>query len=587
MAQDSIDSNFNRLQLHDDADRLIIGLDFGTTYSGIAYGFSSSHKGGPIAILEWPGAKGRTFMKAPTTIRYDDHDKKSFKWGYELDQYGSEKIEGIKLLLDPEQTKPLYVPTTDTKAELQKLGKPPVEVASDYIGAIYKHAMNKIEKQWPADFLSMLQKKFILSVPAVWSDKAKDSTLRAARQAGIHNVDLIKEPEAAALYTLHDVKDKALKIGDAFVVCDAGGGTVDLISYEITKLDPLELRELVPGTGKLAHYSQLFADILEVAVGKEQFIELRNTEGFRFAMRQFDESIKPGFNPFEDPDADPKITIPFPNANLKDDPTNFIKSNCYTLTNDTLCKIFQPLVDDIRNLVKDQVNCVKIKRMEEQRPNATEVKAIFLVGGFGASNYLRECLQQANPNIQIIQPHDAWSAIVKGAVLSQLPQEQTATVTTTIAARHYGVCALSPVEAGDEAQPVVWDSFKERNRVLKLTWMTYAKGDDIQRDQEIKFPFYRSIKQDYTENDLIFEDELIESDAVNPPKYPGVTKTNCTLTADFHNVPSAQFHHEVDKHGRPYYEVHYDLVVKLKAASMKFSAQINGKDMGSVEVKYG
>ena len=42
-----------------------------------------------------------------------------------------------------------------------------------------------------------------------------------------------------------------LKVGDAFVLCDAGGGTVDLISYEITKLDPtLELRELVPGTGK-------------------------------------------------------------------------------------------------------------------------------------------------------------------------------------------------------------------------------------------------------------------------------------------------------------------------------------------------
>ena len=41
----------------------------------------------------------------------------------------------------------------------------------------------------------------------------------------------------------------ALKVGDAFVLSDAGGGTVDLISYEITRLDPLELRELVPGTG--------------------------------------------------------------------------------------------------------------------------------------------------------------------------------------------------------------------------------------------------------------------------------------------------------------------------------------------------
>jgi uncharacterized protein YxjI len=41
------------------------------------------------------------------------------------------------------------------------------------------------------------------------------------------------------------------KVGDAFVICDAGGGTVDLISYEITQLKPsLELKELVPGKGR-------------------------------------------------------------------------------------------------------------------------------------------------------------------------------------------------------------------------------------------------------------------------------------------------------------------------------------------------
>jgi hypothetical protein len=40
------------------------------------------------------------------------------------------------------------------------------------------------------------------------------------------------------------------QIGDAFVICDAGGGTVDLISYEIVNLTPkLELKELVPGKG--------------------------------------------------------------------------------------------------------------------------------------------------------------------------------------------------------------------------------------------------------------------------------------------------------------------------------------------------
>ena len=90
----------------------------------------------------------------------------------------------------------------------------------------------------------------ILVVPAVWSDAAKNATVQAAEAAGFSPVTLIKEPEAAALYTMHSL-DFTLKVGDAFVVCDAGGGTVDLISYEVTGLTPsLQLKELVPGTGK-------------------------------------------------------------------------------------------------------------------------------------------------------------------------------------------------------------------------------------------------------------------------------------------------------------------------------------------------
>jgi hypothetical protein len=68
--------------------------------------------------------------------------------------------------------------------------------------------------------------------------------------AGMTSVTMIKEPEAAALYTMHSI-EVALRIGEAFVLCNAGGGTVDLITYEVVKLEPvLELRELVPGTGR-------------------------------------------------------------------------------------------------------------------------------------------------------------------------------------------------------------------------------------------------------------------------------------------------------------------------------------------------
>jgi len=69
-------------------------------------------------------------------------------------------------------------------------------------------------------------------VPAVWSDAAKDATLTAAKLAGMGpELMMISEPEAAAVYTLQAIQPNYLKVGDNFVVVDAGGGTVDLISY--------------------------------------------------------------------------------------------------------------------------------------------------------------------------------------------------------------------------------------------------------------------------------------------------------------------------------------------------------------------
>lgn len=100
------------------------------------------------------------------------------KWGYELDEFDTHKVEGIKLLLDPDQPRPLYLAVSDVQAELERLPKEPIDIAADYIEALYKHSMAVISGKWPEGFLSLLQKKFVLTVPAVWSDKAKDSTLR-------------------------------------------------------------------------------------------------------------------------------------------------------------------------------------------------------------------------------------------------------------------------------------------------------------------------------------------------------------------------------------------------------------------------
>lgn len=93
-----------------------------------------------------------------------------------------EVVQGIKLLLDPDQAQPIYLPISTAKSDPKRLPKPPMDVAADIIKATYQHAMAEIETQIPAEYLPMCQRQYVLSVPAVWSDKAKDLTLQVAFQ---------------------------------------------------------------------------------------------------------------------------------------------------------------------------------------------------------------------------------------------------------------------------------------------------------------------------------------------------------------------------------------------------------------------
>ncbi len=78
---------------------------------------------------------------------------------------------------------------------------------------------------------------------------------------------IISEPEAAALYALDALDPHHLQIDDTFVLCDAGGGTCDLITYTLSALKPvMKLTEAIPGSGSLCGASFLnrrFQEFLE------------------------------------------------------------------------------------------------------------------------------------------------------------------------------------------------------------------------------------------------------------------------------------------------------------------------------------
>ncbi|OXV07229.1 hypothetical protein Egran_05006, partial [Elaphomyces granulatus] len=513
-------------------EKLIIALDFGTTFSGIAYCFVNQRDAKVAAIMDWPGASGQSVPKIPTLIRYDPDNNKKFAWGASANRTSDSvknNIVGVKLLLDPSQERPCYLPTENLLKDLSMLPKQPVEIA--------------------------------------------------AKVAGIFPVTLIKEPEAAALYTIHSL-GFALSAGDAFVVCDAGGGTVDLISYEVVSLTPvLQLKELVPGTGGMAGslgLNQRFAESVKRLVGDDQWEVLRQSRGFFHAQKSFETEVKRSFRGH----ADEEYFITFPMATLEDNPEAGLEANCWTMTGKDLEDIYEPLIADVLKLIDEQVTSAMIKRP------GRDLRGIFLVGGFGSSQYLKTRVEKRHPGIQVLQPMDAWAAIVKGAALSKLPRE--AAIISTCAARHYGVEAWDTYDAqlDGDVERKKWRDGSTRAAIM--TWYINI-GDDILRDQKIKFPFYRMLDETYNSSSLLFKDILYECQDQDPPRNRCKGKRigpNCELTADLRSVPSSQFVRATDSQGKPYYRVHYDLVVSLASALMNFSLEIDGKSMGSVEAKF-
>lgn len=103
------------------------------------------------------------------------------------------------------------------------------------------------------------------------------------------------------------------------------------------------------------------------------------------------------------------------------------------------------------------------------------------------------------------------------------------------------------------------------------------------------FPFYRTLEEGFVDHSLIFRDELLHCDISVAPKWPtvGVTKRNCSLTADLRSADRRLFKKVPKWDGTGYgYQVHYNLVVTTKAANMKFSLEVAGKEIGSVAAAY-
>ncbi|CAG7936187.1 unnamed protein product [Penicillium nalgiovense] len=321
-------------------------------------------------IQTWPGGGNITSQKVPTICSYDNE---RIKWGYQTDQSihpGKHQrlIQGVKLLLDESQ-KFRYLPASNSQEIIKDLNKTPVEVAGDYLGKVVAHAQDVLARRF-GTALQTMDLEYILTVPAVWSDKGKDYTRLAAQWAGVSpaSLRLLSEPEAAAVCAIRTIQPNTIS---------------DIITYRVKQTDPLRFEEATKGTGavcgsvmlderfdalikryvgKLNLYHQLLAILIQIHI--KRIIEKESNEPLpqstaRAARKYWQDYIKPGYTGPLDDDELCELGYWIPVPGVSGIPNIELSEGHLYLDRDQVKEIFDPIIRQIEKLVAKQRQSVK------------------------------------------------------------------------------------------------------------------------------------------------------------------------------------------------------------------------------------
>ncbi|KAI9015298.1 hypothetical protein CLU79DRAFT_820506 [Phycomyces nitens] len=387
----------------------IVGIDFGTTFSGCSCLYASDDINDIFDITEWPKKGGAVYPKVPTASYYEDDSQEIAAWGYEAIRKASlpnstgSLVTRFKLLLDP---------STRTTIELPN-GLTPLQVITDYLREFNNHVHKEFKDKLGAIYHAS-KFRYCLTVPAIWDDRAKSIMREAAVLAGIvkrndhpDRLALTSEPEAASLYCEKKSDEFSLTDGQRFMICDAGGGTVDLIVFEIEDSGGEKtLKEVTKGSGSSCGSTFLDENMRNLINGRFDKHADNNKSAIEILMKHFVDSTKPGF----DNEDDEYFTVPAVLSLGGGEMSEIgVADGKLRVTVDELRdNVFEPVVKQVLELISDQITQSK-----------KQIDAIFVVGGFGQSKYLGKRIKETfNGKVGLISvPSRGEIAVTRGAVM--------------------------------------------------------------------------------------------------------------------------------------------------------------------------
>ena len=253
-------------------------------------------------------------------------------------------------------------------------------------------------------------------------------------------LSLALEPESAAIFCQNMLERQVSSFppSDApfraasYIIVDIGGGTVDISAHHVIRDPQPHIKVIHPPTGndwggtKVNQEFEKFLQNLVQDIGFSRFLhtpdESKNAKNKVYLNELLNESFERQKKVFADADEESSdmwmIELPTPfireyihdiNEGVAREGESAVQlvDQDLRISNNLMRQFFKPVVNGI-------VACIREVLVE-----VSQVKKMYLVGGFGGSRYIQRCIRREfmSMDINYVVPVEPAHAVVKGAVL--------------------------------------------------------------------------------------------------------------------------------------------------------------------------
>ncbi|KAG8783942.1 hypothetical protein FRC12_019176 [Ceratobasidium sp. 428] len=567
--------------------RIVVGIDIGTTQSGVAFAFLQKGVEQTIhRVTQWPGQEAHNQQsKIPTLVWYN-LDAKAVSFGAEALSYKTKEdaednnwqlAKHFKLHMHPNDMKAKH----NLKLDPLPSGVSLRQVYSDFLGYLLQHTQTFFETRIVDG--SLIWKKYqssmevVIGHPNGWGIREQTFLRTAAIDAGFasasssHKIRFVTEAEASVHFCIyHTNLGSRLQVGTQFAVCDAGGSTVDTTTYLVTAARPaLKLEE-----ARVSACVQAGAIFVDAAAEKHLQSILNNAslnseEIQEYTARGVKDFENVSKRSFRDPMEDSMVEIAGPRFN---NPSIRTRRGRMTLPGTTIKSFFDICLDEITASVDQQIEGIPVSHM-------------ILVGGFGDSPFMRqEFRARYEPKgCQVTLTNDSTSkAVADGAVIwnvmnSVVGRKPRTSVGIEVSPLYE---PLSPEFLGRKT----WACASGRTRVGGAWWQVVAKGItlDVQAVSRTTFPQYYWVPNPDLEE---FQVTLYTYSKEGNPRWlmdkeekllSGYEEC-CSITADLGRLRGA-LDPRIGVRGSTYWELNFDVCIRF--GGTEWEAYLEWKEKG-------